>query len=73
MHVQCANGLYITGHSRNLHIFAEIFSMDKLYLAGKTPLLVGDMLVNFGFLAARNKQKQCMLGSGWEFPPNMAV
>ena len=34
-----------TGQSRNLHIMAGIFSMDNLYLEGKTPLLVGDMLV----------------------------
>ena len=30
-----------------MHIVAEIFSLDNLYLAGKTPLLVGDMLVSF--------------------------
>ena len=36
-----------TGKSRNLHIMAGMISMDNLYLAGKTPLLVGDMLVNF--------------------------
>ena len=36
-----------TGLPRNLHIMVEIFSLDNLSLAGKTPLLVGDMLVNF--------------------------
>ena len=46
--------------------------MDGPYLAGKTPLLVGDILVDFGGNLAQT-QKQCMLGYGWEFPPNMAV
>ena len=36
------------GQSINLHIMAEIFSMDNLFSAVKTPLLVGDMMVNFG-------------------------
>ena len=37
-----------TGQSRNLHIMAGTFSMDNLYLTGKPPLLIGDMLVNVG-------------------------
>ena len=36
-----------TGQSRNLHIMAGIFSIRNPYLAGKTFLLVRDMLVNF--------------------------
>ena len=35
-----------TGLSRNVHIMARIFSFDNLYLAGKTPLLVREMIVN---------------------------
>ena len=37
-----------TGQSINLHIMAGIISLDNLYLAGKAPLLVGDMLGTFG-------------------------
>ena len=40
-----------TGLHRHLHARGDIFSLDDLYLAGKTPLLVGDMPINF----ARNK------------------
>ena len=48
------------GQSRNLHIMTGIFSMDDLYLAGKTPLLVGDMLVNFGeILPGTSKSRAC--------------
>ena len=36
-----------TGISRNLHIIANVFSLDNLHLLWKTHLLVGDMLVNF--------------------------
>ena len=32
------NTMAVTGKSRNLHIVAGIFSLDTLYLAGKTPL-----------------------------------
>ena len=35
-----------TGQSENLHILAGMFQMDNLYLAGKTPVLVRDMLGN---------------------------
>ena len=39
--------------------------MDNLYLAGKTHLLVGDMLVNFGnILPETNKSSACW-GMGW--------
>ena len=34
------------GLSRNVCIMAGIFSLHDLYLTGKAPLLVGDMLVN---------------------------
>ena len=51
----CSNKLYMdtvtmvfSGQSRRLHIVAGIFSMDNLYLAGKTPLLAVDTLVSFG-------------------------
>ena len=34
--------------------------MDNLYLAGKTPLLIGDMLVNFGnILPDTSKSSAC--------------
>ena len=35
------------GQTRKLHIMAGIFSTNYIYLVGKNPLLVGDMLVNF--------------------------
>ena len=44
----CTVTMAFTGLSRNLHIVARIFSLDNLSLAGKTPSLVGDMLVNIG-------------------------
>ena len=47
-------------------------AVDNLCLTGKTPLLVRDMLVNFGGHPARNMQKQCILGYGWEFQSKMA-
>ena len=37
-----------TGQYRNLHTMAGIFSLDNIYQAEKIPLLVRDMLVNFG-------------------------
>ena len=43
----CTVTMAFTGQSRNLHIKAGISSMHNLYLAGKPPLLVGDVLVNF--------------------------
>ena len=49
-----------TGQSRNLHIMGRIFSLDNLYLAGKTPSLVGDMLVNLGdILPETSKSSAC--------------
>ena len=46
--------------------------MDNLYLAGKTPLLVGDMLVNFwDILSETSKSSACWDMGG--IPPNMAV
>ena len=44
----CTLRMAFTCQSRNLHIMAGIFSIDDLYIAGKTPLLVENMLVNFG-------------------------
>ena len=44
----CTVTMAFTGLSTNLHIMADIFSLDNLFLEGKTPLLVVDMLVNFG-------------------------
>ena len=40
------------GQSRNVQIMAGILSMDNLYLAGKAPLLVGDMKA-WGYLAKK--------------------
>ena len=33
---------------QNLHILAGIFSLDILYLEGKSPLLMSNIQVNFG-------------------------
>ena len=44
----CTVTMAFTGQSRNLHFMAGIFSLDNLCLAGKTPLLVGDMLPTLG-------------------------
>ena len=48
--IQCMStvSMAFTGLSKNLHVMAEIFSVDDISLAGKTPLLVWDMMVNFG-------------------------
>ena len=52
--------MVFTGQSRGMHIMAGIFSMGKLYLAGKAPLLVGDMVVNFGdILPETSKSSAC--------------
>ena len=41
--------------------------MDHLYLAGKTPLVVGDMLVSFGdILPETNKCSACW-DMGWNY------
>ena len=48
------------GQPQDLHIIVGIFSMDNLYLAGKTPLLVMGMLVNFGeILPETSKSSAC--------------
>ena len=39
----------VTTVSRNSHVAARIFSLNNLYLAGKNPLLFGEMLVNFRY------------------------
>ena len=36
------------GQSKHLHILAGIVSLNNVNLAGKTPLLVRERLVNFG-------------------------
>ena len=41
---------------------ARIVSMDNPYLAGKPPLLVGDMLVNFGDVLPEKKAKVVYAG-----------
>ena len=47
-----------TALSRNVHVMAGIFSLDNL--AGKIPLLVGDMLVDFGgILPETSKGSAC--------------
>ena len=61
-----------SGQTQYFNIMAVISSLDNLYLAGK-PLCWLSMLVNFGGHPARNMQKQCMLGYGWEFQSKMAV
>ena len=37
-----------TGQSKNLHILAGIFSLDILYLEGRSPLPMRNILVYFG-------------------------
>ena len=46
VHVDCDHGLHWS--CQNLHISAGIFSLDILYLEGKSPLLMGNIQVNFG-------------------------
>ena len=51
-----------TGQPKKSHIITGIFSFDigLLYLAGKTPLLVRDMLVNFrDILPETSKSSAC--------------
>ena len=71
MNDYCDNGLYWPLLILNLHIMTGIFSLDNIYLVGKTPLLGGDMLVNLGDILPETSKS--MLGYRWEFPPNMAV
>ena len=51
---------------QNLHILAGIFSLDILYLEGKSPLLMSNIQVNFAVILR-------ILGYGCEFPPKMAA
>ena len=44
--VDCVHGLYWS--VQNLHILAGIFSLDILYLDGKSPLLMRNIQVNIG-------------------------
>ena len=54
-----------TGKSKTFHIMAGIFSINNLYSAGKPPLLVGDMLVNFGdILPQTSKSSACRVMDG---------
>ena len=56
----CTVTMAFTGLSRNLHIMAGIFLLDNPSLAGKTPLLVEYMLVNFGdILPETSKSSAC--------------
>ena len=49
-----------TGQSENLHILVGICPLDNLYLAAKTPLLVGEVLVSFGdVLPETSKSSAC--------------
>ena len=43
----CTVKMVFTGVSRHLHIMVGVFSLDNLFLVGKNPLPVRDMLVNF--------------------------
>ena len=46
--------------SMNVHIMAGLFSMDSLYVAGNTPLQVGDILVKFeDILRETSKSSAC--------------
>ena len=49
-----------TGQSENVRILAGILPLDMIYSGGKTPLLVGDVLVNFGdTLPETSKSSAC--------------
>ena len=50
--------------SRYLHITAGFFSFDSLYLAGKTPLLIGDMLINFWDMLPETSKSSACWGMG---------
>ena len=61
----CTVTMTFTGQSKTLHFMAGIVSMDTLYSAEKTPLLVGDMVVNFGdILPETNKSSACRVIGG---------
>ena len=49
----CTLTIASNGKSRDLHSLARIFSMDNIYLAGKTPLQVGDMKCRWTVLGFR--------------------
>ena len=62
-----------TGQSENVHILAGIFRMNNLYLVGIKPFCwSGTCWLPLGS-SCQKQAKQCMLGYGWEIPPNMAV
>ena len=59
----------LTGLFRNVHIMAGILLLDNLHLSGKIPLLVRDMLVNFGhILLETDKSSAC-----WDIGGNSHV
>ena len=49
------------GKSRNVHTMAGIFSLENRHLAGKSPLLVLDMLVNFGDILPETKAQGILI------------
>ena len=50
----------LSSQSERLHFMAGLFLLDFLYLAGKTPLLVQKMLVNFlDILPETSKTSAC--------------
>ena len=64
--MQCDNGLCkfldwqeFAYYGRNFLIMAGIFSIDNMYSTGKTPLLVGDILVDFGDILSESKSSAC--------------
>ena len=46
---------------------ADIFSLDKLYLAGKSALLVRDILVNFGNMLLETSKRNANWDMGGNF------
>ena len=65
----CAVTMAFTGQSRNLHIMAGFLSKDNLYLAGKYPLLVVSMLVNFGDIPPETSKSSACWNMGGNSQP----
>ena len=52
------------GSIQNLHILAGIFSLDFLYLDGKSPWLMGNIKVNFGDILPKTSKSSSFLDMG---------
>ena len=55
------------GQSKDLHIIADIFSLDDVYLAGKSPLLVRNKLLNLWDILPKTSKSSKLWDIGENF------